>query len=158
MAIEVVIVIFLIVIGIALLLAEIFLLPGISIAGFAGGICLIGGIIYAFVYIDNTAGFITMGASVVAGAGAFIYLIKSNAMDRIALETDIDSTVDQSLLKQLKAGDNGKTISRLNPIGKAEFGEVVVEAKSVTGEFIDEGKDVEIIKIDTMSVLVQELN
>lgn len=158
MTIEIAIVTFLIVIGVALLLAEVFLLPGISIAGFAGGLCLIGGITYSFIYIGNTAGFITMGASVVVGAGAFIYLVKSNAMDRIALKTDVDSTVDQSVLKQLKVGDKGKAISRLNPIGKAEFGDITVEAKSFTGEFIDEGQIVEIVKVDSANVLVQELN
>lgn len=158
MAIEIIIVIFLIVLGIALLMAEIFFLPGITIAGFAGSLSLLGGVVYAFVYIGNTAGFVTIGGSVVLGLGSFIYLIKSNTMSRIALNTDIDATVDQSELKQLKIGDTGYTLSRLNPIGKAQFGDVMVEAKSLNGEYIDEDIAVRIVKIESYNVLVELLD
>lgn len=155
MAIEIVIVVFLVALGIFLLLAEIFFLPGITVAGFAGALSLLGGIIYAFVYIGNTAGIITTGSSVVIGVGAFVYLIKSNAMSRIALNTDIDSKVDQSDLMKVKEGDRGIALSRLNPIGKVEVGDVIVEAKSFDGEFIDEGQTVEVIKVTGTNVLVQ---
>ena len=158
MMIEIVIVVFLILLGIALLIAEVFFLPGITIAGFAGALSLMGGVIYAFVYLGNTAGFITMGVSVVLSAGTFVYMIKSNTMDRIALKTDIEATVDQSDLKQLQVGDKGKSISRLNPIGKAQFGDIVVEAKSVNGEFIDDDVSVEIVKVEGYNVLVQVIN
>ena len=158
MTIDIIIVVFLLLLGVALLLAEVFLLPGITIAGFAGGLSLIGGIIYSFMYLGNTAGVISIGASTVIGVGAFVYLIKSNAMNRIALETDIDAKVDQSDLKQLQVGGRGKTLSRLNPIGKAEFDGVTVEAKSYNGEFIDNDIEVEIIKIDSSNVLVQQIS
>lgn len=157
MAIEIIVVIFLILLGIALLIAEIFFLPGISIAGIAGALALVGGIVYAFVYLGNTAGFVTVGASVVIGIGAFVYLIKSNAMSRIALNTNIEATVDQTDLLQLHVGDKGKTISRLNPIGKSEFNNTIVEAKSFNGEFIEEGMSVEIVKVDSVNVLVQQI-
>jgi len=157
MAIEIIIVIFLVVLGIALILAEIFLLPGISIAGFAGGLSLLGGIVYAFVYIGNTAGFITVGASTIIGVGSFVYLIKSDAMSRIALKTDIDATVDQSELKLIREGETGKAISRLNPIGKAEFGSTIVEAKSFDGEFIDDGEIIEVVKVTPSNVLVKKV-
>ncbi len=158
MTIEIIIVVFLILLGIALLMAEVFFLPGITIAGFAGALSLLGGVVYAFVYLGNTAGFITMGLSAVFGVGTFVYLIKSNTMDRIALKTDIEATVDQTELKQLQIGDKGKSISRLNPIGKAQFGDVVVEAKSVNGEFIDDNLSIEIVKIESYNVLVQVIN
>ncbi|MFR9165618.1 MAG: NfeD family protein [Dysgonomonas sp.] len=158
MAIEIIIVAFLIILGIALLMAEIFLLPGITIAGIAGGISILGGIVYAFTSMGNTAGFITIGVSAVAGCGTFVYLIKSNAINKIALKTDIESKVDQSELQKVKIGDIGKAISRLNPIGKADFNDTIVEAKSFTGEFIDEGAEIEIVKVDSSNVLVQEVN
>ena len=151
----IVIVVFLIVLGIVLLLAEIFLLPGITVSGFAGALSLIGGIVYAFIYIGNTAGLISIVASIVLFGASFAFLIKSNAMSRIALKTDIDATVDQSELKQLKSGDEGQTLSRLNPIGNAEFNGVTIEAKSVTGEYIDEGEAVVIVKVETYNVLVK---
>ena len=155
MALGIVIITFLILLGVALLMAEIFLLPGITIAGVAGFISLIGGVVYAFMYVGETAGFISIAASVIICAISFIYLVKSKAMNRIALDTDIEAKVDQSELLQINIGDTGECISRLNPIGKAEFNGVVVEAKSANGEFIDVGEMVKVIKIDSTNVLVE---
>jgi len=157
MVVEILIIVFLVILGIALLMAEIFFLPGITVAGIAGVICLLGACVYAFLYVGDTAGFITIGATIIGGGGSFLYLIKSNAMDKIALKTDIDSKVDQSDIKKIKAGDKGIAISRLNPIGKAEFADTIVEAKSVTGEFIDEGEAVEVVSVESYNVLVKSL-
>ena len=155
MTIDIIIVIVLVILGIALLLAEIFLLPGITIAGIAGSLSLGGGIVYAFMGVGNTAGFVTIASSIVLFAGTFIFLIKSNTMSQIALNTDIEAKVDQSDLKLVKVGDVGKTISRLNPIGKAEFNGIIVEAKSITGEFIEERMSVVIVKVETYNILVK---
>ncbi|NDW19829.1 hypothetical protein D0T53_13060 [Dysgonomonas sp. 216] len=152
---EIAIIIFLIFLGVALLMAEIFLLPGITVAGVAGFISLIGAIVYAFMYIGDTAGFITIAVTVVACAATFIYLVKSKAMNKIALETDIDAKVDQSELTKIAIGDVGECISRLNPIGKAEINGLVVEAKSANGEYIDEGQKVRVVKVDTYNVWVE---
>lgn len=155
MTIEILIVVFLALLGIILLLTEIFFLPGITIAGIVGALSIVGGISYAFIYIGNSAGLITILSSVVVFGGSFAFLIKSNTMSRIALKTDIESTVDQQELKHMKIGDEGVTISRLNPIGKAEFNNITVEAKSVTGEYIDEGETVIIVSIESYNVLVK---
>lgn len=155
MTLEIIIIVVLILIGVALMMAEIFLLPGITIAGIAGGLLMISSVVYAFHYIGNTAGYITIGTNIVLAAGAFMFLIKSKSLDRISLHTNIESVVDQSELKSLQIGDKGVAISRLNPIGKAEFGETIVEAKSFTGEFIDSDEIIEIVKIGKSNVQVQ---
>lgn len=155
MTLGIIIIICLILLGVALMMAEIFLLPGISIAGFAGGLMMIASIFYAFYYMGATAGYITLVANVVVFVASLIILVKSKALDHIALKTDIDAKVDQPELQILKAGDKGITLSRLNPIGKAEFGDYIVEAKSFTGEFIDAEQTVEIVKVESNNVLVQ---
>lgn len=157
MALSIIIIVCLILLGVALMMAEIFLLPGITVAGFAGGILMIASIVYAFYYMGSTPGYITIAGNLIICSIAFIFLIKSNTLDRIALKTDIESKVDQPELQQLKIGQKGVAISRLNPIGKAEFGEIIVEAKSFTGEFIDSEEKVEIVKIDNSNVLVQTI-
>lgn len=158
MTLEIIIIVGLILIGVALMMAEIFLLPGITIAGIAGGLLMIASVVYAFYYIGPTAGYITIGANVILSAGAFAYLVKSNTLDRISLKKDIDSVVEQPELLSLQAGDRGIAISRLNPIGKAEFDNKIVEAKSFTGEFIDVDEPIEIIKVDKTNVLVQSIH
>ena len=95
MTVEIIIIACLIIIGVALMLAEIFLLPGITIAGIAGGVAMVGSIVYAFYYVGPTTGYITIVANAVVGIGAFIFVIKSNALDHIALKTDIEGVVEQ---------------------------------------------------------------
>ena len=158
MTVEIIIIVFLIILGVGLLAAEVFLLPGITIAGIAGGLMLIGSIAYAFYYINETAGYITIAANIIISVAAFLFILKSNALNHIALKTDIDATVDQTEILQLNIGQIGVTLSRLNPIGKAEFdNQYTVEVKSITGEFIDEGENVQIVKIEKSSVMVQSV-
>lgn len=156
MTIEIIVIIFLTLLGVGLLAAEVFLLPGITIAGIAGGLMLIGSIAYAFYYIGETAGYITIATNIIISVAAFLFIIKSNTLNHIALKTDINATIDHTEIQQIHEGQIGIALSRLNPIGKAEFdGQYIVEAKSITGEFIDEGENVQIVKIDKSSVLVQ---
>lgn len=154
MAIDILIISAFLILGVLLLMAEIFLLPGITVAGFAGVASLLGAIIYAFVYVGDGAGYITLGVSIVVTAGAFVYLVKSKAMDRIALTTEADSKVDISEIEKIQKGDKGIAESRLNPIGSVDFDGTVVEAKSIDGEYIDEGAMVEAVKIES-NILVR---
>lgn len=156
MTVEIIIVAFLIILGVGLFAAEVFLLPGITIAGIAGAAVLIGSIAYAFYYMGDTAGYITIAANVIITIATFTFIMKSNALNHIALKTDIEATVDQTEIRELRAGQIGVTLSRLNPMGKAEFDDqYIVEVKSITGEFIDENKNVQIVKIEKSTVLVQ---
>lgn len=158
MTVEIIVIVSLLLIGIILVLLEIFLLPGTTIAGIAGALMMLASIVYAFYYVGNTAGYITIVASVVIGLGAFLYIIKSNTLDHIALKTDIDGSVEQPEIQHLSVGEKGLTLSRLNPIGNVEFNnEYVVEAKSVTGEFIDSESAVEIVKIEKTTVWVKSV-
>jgi len=155
MTLDIIIVAAVILLGILFMLAEIFLLPGISIAGIAGVIFLLGGIVYAYLFLGNTGGNITLAASAVAMGGTFYWLIKSKSLRRISLETNIDSKVDNSNLLKMAVGDTGITISRLNPIGKVMVNDTEAEGKSFDGEFIDEETVIEIVRIETYYVLVR---
>lgn len=154
MTFEILIVVALILLGILFMLAEIFLLPGISIAGIAGAIFLIGGIVYSYLFIGSTAGNITLAASAIAMGASFFLLLKSKSLRRISLETNIESKVDNSDLAKISVGDTGIALSRLNPTGKVMVNELIVEGKSYNGEFIDEDEKIEVIRIDTYQIQV----
>lgn len=141
--------------GIIFLLIEIFLLPGFGIAGIGGIVLLIGSIFYAYTYIGATAGTITLLATIIMLGGSFFWLIKSKSLRKIALTTDITDTVDTSDLKQIKKGDVGIAISRLNPIGKVMINEVMVEGKSFDGEMIDEESEIVVISVSSFNVVVK---
>jgi len=155
MTLDLIIVAALIILGILFMLIEIFLLPGISVAGIAGAVFLIGGITYAYLFLGSTAGNVTLAASVVALGGTFVWLLKSKSLRKISLDTNIESTVDNTNLQKMAVGDTGIAVSRLNPIGKVMVNDIVAEGKSVDGEFIEEDSEIEIVKVETSNVLVK---
>lgn len=155
MTLHIIVVISVIVLGILFMLIEIFLLPGISIAGIAGVIFIIGGIFYSYMFIGSTAGNITLASSAIALGASFAWLLKSKSLRRISLETNIEDTVDNSNLLKISVGDAGAAISRLNPIGKVLVNDVEIEGKSFDGEYIEEDTEIEVVKVETYNVLVK---
>lgn len=157
MALNITIVIAIAVLGIIFMLIEIFLLPGISIAGIAGAALIVGAVAYAYIFLGSTAGTIALISSLAVLAIAFIWLVKSRSLQRIGLKTNIEGTVDKSDLLKIKAGEKGVTISRLNPIGKIMVNETIIEGKSIDGSFIDEDIEIEVVKIEIYNALVKQV-
>lgn len=154
MTFDLIIVTLVILLGIIFLLAEIFLLPGITISGIAGFIFLVGGIAYAYMYMGTMAGNMTLIISAFLIMGSILYFIKSKSLRRISLTTNIDAKVDTSDLKKINVGDVGITQSRLNPMGKVFINDLTVEAKSIDGQMIDEETEVVVNKVDWANILV----
>lgn len=156
MILDISIIVFLVIVAILLLLLEIFLLPGITIAGVGGFIFAIGAVIYAYT-VGETVGHITLVSSIITFGVAFFWLLRSKSFNKVALKTDVDSKLVSSRELGIKPGDEGVTLSRLAPIGKALIKGITVEAKS-TGEFIDEETPVTVIRVDGYNVLVEQKN
>jgi len=150
---DILIVIVLCIIGIILVLVEIFLIPGVTFMAVAGILFALGGVYYAFQYLGSTAGIIALIAVVAIIGFAFVYLVKSKALDNIALKTDIDSTVGAKELPDISIGDKGISISRLNPMGKVRVNNITMEAKTMGG-FIDESTSVTVIKVLPTQLIV----
>lgn len=153
MILEILIIIFLMVAAIVLILLEIFMLPGM-IAGAIGGLFAVGGILYAYM-VDQWVGNLTLGISLVAFVITFAWLLRSKSFSRIALKTDIDSRLTSSRDLGIQPGDEGITISRLAPIGKARINGITVEAKSMD-ELINEKTAIEVIRVDGYNVIVKK--
>jgi len=154
MIFDIVIIIFLMLVAIVLLLAEIFLLPGITIACIGSAVFAIGGTVYAY-SIDATTGHITIVSTVLVFAIAFLWLMRSKSFNKVALNTDVDSKLTSSRELGIEPGDEGITLSRLAPIGKADIKGITVEAKS-TGEFIDEDSEIVVVSVEGYNVIVEE--
>jgi len=150
---DILIVIVLCSVGILLVLAEIFLIPGFGITGLGGALFSIGGIVYAFRNLGVTAGIITLLLMAVVIGAAFIYLIKSKALDRIALKTNIKSTVADKESLDISEGDTGVSVSRLNPMGKVRVNNITMEAKTLGG-FIDENTVIKVVKVSPSQLIV----
>ena len=151
---EIVVVVVLCLLGIVLILLEIFLIPGITVAGIAGGILSVIAIYYAYSHIGVLGGTIALISSLIVFGVAFMILVKSKALDTIALKTDIQSTVASGDSLKVNEGDTGISISRLNPVGKVKINDVTMEAKSL-GEFIDEETEVVVVKVSLTQLIVK---
>ena len=156
MALNIIIIIIFMAVAMFLFLLEIFLLPGITIAGIGGGLFAIGGIIYAY-SVGTVTGHITLVGSIILFAGFFFWLLRAKSFQRVALKTNVDSTLTSTRDMGLQTGDKGISLSRLAPIGKARFGNTTVEAKT-QGDFIDEQTPVVIVRIDGYNVVVDPMN
>ena len=151
---EVFIIISLMGIAIGLLLLEIFLLPGISVAGVGGALFTLGGLFYAY-SVSSLVGHITLGVSFIVFGLIFIWLIRSKSFNRVALKTNIDSKLTSSRDLGIVPGDTGVTLSRLAPIGKANIKGIIVEAKSLD-ELIDENTAIRVLRVDGYNVTVEK--
>lgn len=152
MLLDILIIVFLMALAIALVLVEIFLLPGITLAGIGGILFALGGVIYAY-SINSMAGHIALIGSVILFAVVFFWLLRKNSFKKVALNTEVDSKLTSSRELGIEVGDEGVTLSRLAPIGKASIKGITVEAKS-REEFIDEDTPVVVVKVEGYNVTV----
>ena len=101
-------VVLLVLAGVALLLMEMFLLPGFGIAGISGFACLIGSVVVAWLLLGRLAGYITLGACLLLSGLAIWGFLRSNALDKMALDSKIDSHVELANNKLKKEEENKK--------------------------------------------------
>ena len=131
-----------------LLLVELFLIPGISIAGILSGICVCYANFYAFSHLGTWGGVITLGVSVVC-------FMRSKTLGKIALKENITSTIGRRAEESIQVGDTGVTTTRLTLIGQAEINGVLVEVKSADG-FLNEKTPVVVSRIVDGVIMVTE--
>lgn len=146
-----------ILLGILLIFLEVILIPGISIAGIAGTILTFGGIIAAFYYHGITVGLLSLAVSGLAIGAAWFILLKTGASDWMANHEIVEGKGIESKIDQVKVGDTGITVSRLNPIGKAEINGKLVEVTCRSG-FVEQDTRISVLETSTNSILVKTLN
>ena len=152
---DIALIIVFVVLGVALLLLEIFFLPGITISGIAGAGFMIAAIWVAFAK-GATIGWLTLIVSIALLATFVALFIKGKFWKRISLNTEISSKIEHQNLA-VQVGEKGVAISRLAPIGNANFSGNVLEVKSLSG-FIDVGSEVEAMEVSESEILVKITN
>ena len=102
---DVLIIIALIAAAVILFLVELFVIPGISLAGISALVCIIYANYYAFANLGTGAGFITLIISGIACIGSLVWFMRSKTLDKLALKKDITSKIDRSAAEKVKVGD-----------------------------------------------------
>jgi len=156
---SVTVIIIIILLGVLLFIIEFLLVPGITVAGIGGAILIVGGVIMAYHHHGSTIGnFTLLGTALISFLTVFMVL-KSGTWKKIMLKKDISgkvNVVDQTGV-EVKIGDMGKTITRLNPIGKVVINGNYFEAQSLN-KYIDQKTDIEVIKVLSNKLVVKLKN
>jgi len=152
------IVIFLVILGILLFLVEFLIVPGITVAGIGGAISIIAGVVMAFYYEGATTGLIVLISTALLIGLTAVFMLKAGTWKKLMLDKAIDGKVDFVKMEEgrIKIGDKGRTITRLNPMGKVMVGEEYYEAKALD-ELIQQNTDVEIVKIESNKIIVKPI-
>jgi len=152
---SVTLIIILIVIGIALMLVEVFVMPGITIAGIAGVLLVGCSVFLTFKWYGATAGAYSLIGTAILFIAFFVYVVRSKTWDRLSLHSEIDGRVNVVDTNDIKQGDKGMTVSRLAPIGKILIHGKIMEGKSEFG-LIDENCEIEVISVNVSTIIVQK--
>ena len=89
--------IILLLLGVSLLFAEMFVLPGFGVAGVFGFLSLAGSVTIAYWKLNILwpwAGHVTLGASILLSVIAIVVFAKSKVVDKMALETKVEGSVE----------------------------------------------------------------
>ena len=141
------VIIILIVLGILLFVIEFLLVPGVTIAGIGGLVLTVLGVYKAFEDYGSSVGIWVLLGTVVLSIFVIAISLRARTWSRLMLNTNILGTVDKDLTgEQVKLGDRGTTLTRLNPMGKILINDLVREAKSIEG-YIDVHSEIEIVSV-----------
>lgn len=147
-------IIILIIAGLVLLLLEVLVIPGTTIAGVAGLILLAFSVWEAYYVFGSPTGHLVLLGTIVLTILSIYLALKSNTWNRIMLKTEISGKVNEIDMMKIHTGDSGKTISRVTPSGKAVFNNEFFEVHS-NGEFIDQETEVIVSQIVDNKIFVK---
>lgn len=153
---DILIIVSLIVAGLLLFAIEVFLIPGISLAGLASAGCILYANYYAFDTLGTLPGIITLVVSALGIIAVTVWFMRSKTVDKLSLKKTIDYRPEPLKGLDLKVGDEGIAITRLALIGNAEFNGHIIEVRSADG-FIDEKCRIRVERILDGIVMVQKV-
>lgn len=153
---DILIIVSLIVAGLLLFAIEVFLIPGISLAGLASAGCILYANYYAFDTLGTLPGIITLVVSALGIIAVTVWFMRSKTVDKLSLKKTIDYRPEPLKGLDLKVGDEGVAITRLALIGNAEFNGHIIEVRSADG-FIDEKCRIRVKRILDGIVMVQKV-
>ena len=156
------------VLGVFLLVLEIFVIPGFGLAGVLGimaiflslFLSMIGNVFFFFFFVNGEAistAFQTVGigfllAIVLLFLSASL-LYKSKRFRKMTVQATIDTKINESLKNH--EGKQGITSTDLRPSGKVIIDDVVMDAMS-GGEFIECGREVIVVGRSNAQIVVRE--
>ena len=148
-------IVLLIVLGLLFLVAELVLLPGVSVGALLALVCDGFAIWLGFRDFGTAGGAVVIVAVLVLSLVVTGVLLRAKTRQRFSLRQEIrSSSTPVPPSEELHAGDRGQTLSRLSPMGKVEIGGRIYEAKSLDA-YVDPRREVEVVGFENFSVIVK---
>lgn len=148
-------IILLIFLGVLFLVAELLLLPGISVGTILSLVCYGSAVYLAFDGYGTLTGAITIAVVLLLSLITTLVSLRAKTWQRLSLKQEIDSSSMQLPEKEISVGARGISVSRLSPMGKVEIDGKSYEAKSADA-FIDQKQPVEVVGFDNFAVIVKK--
>lgn len=138
------------------MLLEILIIPGTTVAAL-GSLVLLGlGIYFSYTNYGVQTGNYVLGGTIVFLLVALIFSLRARTWKRFMLNSSIDGQVN-TIETDIKVGDTGMTVARLNPMGKVMVGEEYYEARAIN-EIIDPNTEIIVTKIIGNTLVVKSKN
>jgi len=148
----------LIVVGLALVIAEIIFVPGTTLVGLVGFVLMAVGVGLGFNYFGGSTGWTITGITAVASGVILVYAFKANVWGRFSLKsTMIDSKVNEGELEGIIAGTEGLTLSALRPVGKAEIKSRTFEVRTL-GTYLEAGTRIRVAQVTLNQIIVEPIS
>lgn len=156
--------------GVALLVLEIFLLPGAGLLAAGGLLCIVGGAFLALVKhplemprVELWSAFSTVAYAVVGTfvltLAAWRFIPQTGWWKRLVLahgETHAAGYQSHDEALARLAGQTGVALTMLRPSGRGQFGEQIVDVVT-EGDFIEQGQAVRVSLVEGGRVVVQRV-
>ncbi len=149
-------IVLLVLFGVLFLVAELVLLPGVSL----GAILALGSY--------GAAGYMAWTEYGVVGCGIVVAVIitlsvittiislRAKTWQGLSLKEEIRSSSMPRPEEEISVGDRGTTLSRLSPMGKVEIAGRIYEAKSYDS-YVDPRTEIEVVGFENFNVIVRTL-
>jgi membrane-bound serine protease (ClpP class) len=160
--------------GVVLLVIEIFLIPGFGVTGISGIVLMIAALVLSRqefviprvpwewdIFLRNLR---NVGFGFVGSLVLLVFLLRifprTPGLKRLILESNQDATAGYTVQSvessALLTGRRGSAVTALRPAGKADFeGEILVV--ETDGEFIEAGTPVEVIEVSGNRIVVRRI-
>ncbi len=143
----------LLLLGVIIILIELFLVPGTTIVGFIGfALCLLA-LYFGFRDLGMMYGTVLLVGSLVFLGSALYWSIRKQTWKKFALNKSVNGRLKKRTLN-VSVGDEGIATSALRPSGEALFGDEIVEVHS-QGGFIGVNSKINIILVEGNKIYVK---
>lgn len=149
------VIIALIITGILLLVAELVLLPGTTIAGICALGAYVGAVYRAFILYGTTGGVITIIAVIALSVAAVILSLRAKTWQKLSLKHQVDGTSQILPENDVKIGDRGVAITRLAPGGNVLIEGKTYEARSLGDIYVNPKTNIEVTGFENFTIIVK---